>query len=36
MLNTSITGSLPRPDWLAEPETLKGAGADLLRRELAS
>ena len=25
MLQTSIAGSLPRPDWLAEPETLKGA-----------
>ena len=25
MLETSIAGSLPRPDWLAEPETLKGA-----------
>lgn len=33
MLKTSIAGSLPRPDWLAEPETLKGAwrlsGAEL-------
>ncbi len=33
MLETSIAGSLPRPDWLAEPETLKGAwklhGAEL-------
>jgi len=25
MLETTIAGSLPRPDWLAEPETLKGA-----------
>ncbi len=25
MLETSIAGSLPRPAWLAEPETLKGA-----------
>ena len=25
MLKTSIAGSLPRPGWLAEPETLKGA-----------
>ncbi len=25
MFETSIAGSLPRPDWLAEPETLKGA-----------
>ncbi|MBN8281187.1 MAG: methionine synthase [Gammaproteobacteria bacterium] len=25
MLETSIAGSLPRPSWLAEPETLKGA-----------
>ena len=25
MLTTSIAGSLPRPAWLAEPETLKGA-----------
>ena len=24
MLETTIAGSLPRPDWLAEPETLKG------------
>jgi 5-methyltetrahydropteroyltriglutamate--homocysteine methyltransferase len=24
MLETSIAGSLPRPDWLAEPEKLKG------------
>lgn len=35
MLNTSIAGSPPHPDWLAKPETLKGAGADLRRRELA-
>jgi 5-methyltetrahydropteroyltriglutamate--homocysteine methyltransferase len=25
MFETTIAGSLPRPDWLAEPETLKGA-----------
>ena len=25
MLDTTIAGSLPRPAWLAEPETLKGA-----------
>ena len=25
MLETTIAGSLPRPDWLAEPEELKGA-----------
>jgi 5-methyltetrahydropteroyltriglutamate--homocysteine methyltransferase len=25
MLETTLAGSLPRPDWLAEPETLKGA-----------
>ncbi len=25
MLETTIAGSLPRPDWLAEPEALKGA-----------
>ena len=25
MLETTIAGSLPRPDWLAEPEVLKGA-----------
>jgi len=24
MFDTTIAGSLPRPDWLAEPETLKG------------
>ncbi len=24
MLETTIAGSLPRPDWLAEPEKLKG------------
>ena len=33
MFKTTIAGSLPRPDWLAEPETLKGAwklsGAEL-------
>ncbi len=33
MFETTIAGSLPRPDWLAEPETLKGAwklsGAEL-------
>ena len=33
MLETTIAGSLPRPDWLAEPEALKGAwklsGAEL-------
>ena len=25
MFETTLAGSLPRPDWLAEPETLKGA-----------
>jgi 5-methyltetrahydropteroyltriglutamate--homocysteine methyltransferase len=33
VFETTIAGSLPRPDWLAEPETLKGAwklgGAEL-------
>ncbi len=25
MIETTLAGSLPRPDWLAEPQTLKGA-----------
>ena len=32
MFETTIAGSLPRPDWLAEPEKLKGGwklGANL-------
>lgn len=33
MFETTIAGSLPRPDWLAQPETLKG-GWKLEGREL--